>query len=249
MQYSGVTDIGRMRQTNQDSYTIASNEKGDVLAMVCDGIGGGKAGDIASTMVVNTLSEIFSQHSGFIDDRDVLEWIHITIQRVNEKVFSFSTTSNSYRGMGTTLVAILFCSIGKYIINIGDSRAYALYQHGEFRQLTVDHSLVNELINTGQITRQEALVHPQKNVLTNAIGIWATVKADVERFRENVKTFLLCSDGLHGYVNQMTIETIIKNNELSVIEKVRKLLQEALASGGYDNITIIVIEMERNDRP
>ncbi|MFV0552201.1 MAG: Stp1/IreP family PP2C-type Ser/Thr phosphatase [Anaerorhabdus sp.] len=247
MRYYGVTDKGLVRKTNQDNYVIASNEVGDVFAIVCDGIGGGKAGDVASKIAIDYFSEVFSENKGFKDRQDVVIWIRYHISKANDLIFVKSTTTNVYKGMGTTFVGVLLCRVGRFVVNIGDSRVYCTYPDGRFIPVTKDHTLVNDLLKTGEITKEEAEFHPKKNVLTNALGVWDNVRIDIEEHPESISSFLICSDGLYGYVEHDVIKKVMTSKELSTTLKVRNLLNKALRVGGYDNITIILIELEASD--
>ncbi|MEG0076932.1 Stp1/IreP family PP2C-type Ser/Thr phosphatase [Anaerorhabdus sp.] len=247
MRYYGVTDKGLVRKTNQDNYVIASNEVGDVFAIVCDGIGGGRAGDVASKIAIDYFSEMFSENKGFRDEEDVIRWIRYHLLKANDIIFTKSTTSNVYKGMGTTFVGVLICKIGRYVVNIGDSRVYCAYPDGRFVPVTKDHTLVNDLLKTGEITKEEAEFHPKKNVITNALGVWDNVRIDIDPHPEKINSFLICSDGLYGYVEHEVIYKIMMSKELSTTLKVRNLLNKSLKVGGYDNVTIILIELEAND--
>lgn len=247
MRYYGVTDKGLVRKTNQDNYVIASNEIGDVFAVVCDGIGGGRAGDVASKLAIDYFSEMFSENSGFKDKEDVVTWVRYHMKKANDIIFSKSTTSSVLKGMGTTFVGVLLCKVGRFIINIGDSRVYSVTEDNRFKPITTDHTLVQDLIQAGEITKEEAEFHPKKNVLTNALGVWDNIRIDIDECVDKVKSFLICSDGSYGYIGHEVIEKIMLSNELGTTLKVRKLLNTALRAGGFDNITIILIELEVGD--
>ncbi|MCI5773974.1 MAG: protein phosphatase 2C domain-containing protein, partial [Erysipelotrichaceae bacterium] len=152
MKYFGVSDKGLVRNINQDSYCIITSEDGDVFAMVCDGIGGAKAGDIASRMVVDYFSKHFSVHTGFMDLDDASSWLRVNIARINQQIYHLAQANENYKGMGTTLTGILFTRVGRLIVNIGDSRVYGLNYENEFKQLTEDHSLVNDMLKHQEIT-------------------------------------------------------------------------------------------------
>lgn len=243
MRYYGITDKGLIRETNQDNYVTASNEVGDVFALVCDGIGGGNGGDVASKIAVDYLSEKFSKCNGFESDDDVRDWMNKTIRETNNLIFSKSLLSKQLKGMGTTLVGVLITKSAKYIINIGDSRVYCL-NNNDFIQITTDHTLVEDLLKSGEISVEEANVHPKKNILTNALGVWENVKIDIDKYNKDADSFLICSDGLYGYTDHNKIKDVMLNRSLSTIRKVKQLLKIALDAGGYDNITMILIELE-----
>lgn len=247
MKYYGITDKGLIRKNNQDSYVIASNEADDVFAIVADGIGGNLGGDIASRMAVGHFSQMFSETGAFTSPEEVKEWIRQQVAAANDQIFRYGQSHLGMKGMGTTLCGVMMTSIGKFVVNIGDSRAYAWFESGRFSQLTMDHTLVNDMIMHGQLTREEAKNFPRKNVLTNALGVWESVRSDIDTHNEKMAGILLCSDGLHGYVDEKTIRDIVLDREMDPALRARKLLREALAAGGYDNITVILIDLEGDD--
>ncbi|MBQ9328324.1 MAG: Stp1/IreP family PP2C-type Ser/Thr phosphatase [Solobacterium sp.] len=247
MKYFGLTDRGKLRKTNQDSYVIASNRAGDVFAIVCDGIGGGKGGDIASRMAVNHFSIAFSMNEGFAEEAHVRKWLNLEIPAANEEIFRTGRKNAELKGMGTTLTGVLITSCGRFIVNVGDSRTYSYRSDGSFRQLTVDHTLVNDMVRHGELTKEEAKNYPRKNVLTNALGVWEKSRFDLERYDEEVSGFLVCSDGLHGYVEEEVISSIVLNREMDPAIRVRKLYSKAMSAGGYDNITAILIDLEGDE--
>lgn len=243
MKYYGLTDRGLVRKTNQDNYLISTNKSGEVFALVCDGIGGALAGDVASKMAIDYFSEVFSHTESFKDLETIKSWIRYHITQCNEKIYIKGSQSNVYRGMGTTLSGVFIGKCGKLVVNIGDSRVYGVENHAFFKKLTHDHTIAQDMLKQGEITEKEAANHPKKHVLTNALGVWSNVRCDIEQIRESVHEVLICSDGLHGYVETSKIEEIVLNSELTITMKVRRLLKSALNVGGYDNITIIMIEM------
>ena len=247
MKYYGLTNKGLVRRSNQDSYVIAANGADDVFAIVCDGIGGNRGGDIASRMAVGYFSKAFSENEGFSSHEEAREWIRKTVDGANREIFTYGETHARYKGLGTTFCGVMITSIGKYIVNIGDSRVYAFFRNGRFCQMTSDHTLVNDLLMHGELTREEAENFPRKNVLTNALGVWETVRADIDLHQEDFRGLLLCSDGLHGYVREDIIRKIVLDRDLDPSLRVRKLLKEAMTAGGFDNVTAILIDMEGDE--
>ena len=150
--------------------------------------------------------------------------------------------------MGTTLTGVMITSVGIYVVNVGDSRTYAYYPDGSFVQLTVDHTLVNDMLRHGELTPEEARNYPRKNVLTNALGVWEKARFDLDRADRKADGFLVCSDGLHGYVDEEIIKGIVMNREIDPAIRVRRLYSEAMNAGGYDNITAILIDLEGDER-
>lgn len=248
MKFFGATDTGLVRKTNQDSYIIAFNECGDVFVVVCDGIGGSKSGDIASMTAINYLSDVFSATQEFESENDLLMWLRQHLSKANDEIFTLSTTRKEYQGMGTTLVGLLITKHGLHVVNMGDSRCYGYFKNGIFQCCTVDHNLMNDLIKSGEVTPEEAQRNKKKNYLTNALGVWDAIKVDVFRIKDPVDTFLLCTDGLHGYIEESVIEAIIKDKSCSLQNKNKRLMQASMDVGGYDNVTVVLVQMEEGDR-
>lgn len=243
MKYFGMSDVGMVRRSNQDSYMISYNEANDTLAVVCDGIGGGKSGDVASNLTTRHLCEAFAKVNGFTSIEQAQEWVVKQIRVTNDYVFTKSTTQATLQGMGTTLVGVFIGKLGSFIFNVGDSRGYSINQDLELIQVTKDHTLVEELLQKGEITKEQAKDHPKRHVLTNAIGAMGKIKVDTFKIGSDTKYILLCSDGLHGLVSEKEIQTMIVHNRYTVQTKVKKLIEMANLQGGSDNITIVLIEM------
>lgn len=244
MKYYGITDKGKIRKSNQDSYVIASNTNGDLFAIVCDGIGGGRGGDIASSIAVTLLSKAFSETDAFTDGTELKKWLRSEVSYVNKQIFDLGNQTPELKGMGTTLTAVLITSVGKFVVNAGDSRVYSFCKDGQFRQVTIDHTLVQDMIMHGELTREEAANFPRKNVLTNALGVWETVRCDIDTHNEPLAGFLLCSDGLHGYVAAETLKEVVLGQGFDPSLRARRLVRAALDAGGFDNITVVLIDLE-----
>ncbi|MCI5722773.1 MAG: Stp1/IreP family PP2C-type Ser/Thr phosphatase [Erysipelotrichaceae bacterium] len=242
MKYYGITDKGLVRKSNQDSYVIATNTAGDVFAIVADGIGGNLGGDIASRMAVAHFSRVFAESEQFLDADEVRQWLNREIKICNSAIFDYGKQHENLKGMGTTLCAALITQIGIFIVNIGDSRAYAWWHRGQMQQLTVDHTLVNDMLMHHEITPEEAKTFPRRNVLTNALGVWEDVKSDINQHIEKMDGLLLCSDGLHGYVPEKEILKIVIDPHKDTSLRARKLVKAALDAGGYDNVTAILLD-------
>lgn len=240
MKIAGRSDIGLVRSTNQDNYIITENKGGNTLALVCDGIGGAKAGDVASLMVIKYIGEAFSTTERFHTVASAKLWLEKLLHQANDEVFSKTLTNTDYEGMGTTLVGALFVNHEILIANVGDSRAYVL-NNDELKQITSDHSLVNDLVRTGQIEVQDAQSHPQRNILTNALGVVSNLKVDIFTITKADK-ILLCSDGLSGYVSKDVMRDVL-NSEDSIETMLSKLIKAANDAGGYDNTTVIIIDL------
>ena len=237
MEIYGLTDIGLIRDMNQDSYLISKNDNGDVLLLVCDGIGGAKAGEVASGETVKYFQENFPKAPVFRDLIMAREYISHHVRLANKRVYQLSRNFEEFRGMGTTLTGLLITKHGTLSINVGDSRVYGFLNHKAFR-LTIDHTLVNEMLLSGQITYEESVNHPKKHYLVRAIGMWDSVEVDVHKVKD-MEYYLVCSDGLHGFLSNEELLSIVYEEGKSVEEKTKELLDAALLKGGYDNITLI----------
>lgn len=240
MRYFGASDVGLHRKQNQDSYGIFENEQQEILALVCDGIGGGLAGDVASHMAVTHLKERFLTHPIFQSDQDVKKWVQGVIKEANDLIFVQSAKSVDFKGMGTTCVGLIYALDTTYIFNVGDSRIYGVYNHALI-PLTEDHSFVQDLLKAGEITEEEAKHHPNRNMLTNALGIWDAVKVDVNKIRKDYQMILICSDGLHAYVNESDILQVLENKN-TFKQKVFDLIELSKNAGGYDNVSVILLD-------
>ncbi|SEK83822.1 protein phosphatase [Carnobacterium iners] len=235
------SDIGKKRKNNQDFANYFENNQGIPLAVLCDGMGGHKAGDIASEMAVSHLGDAW-ENSGLTDVDTIVEWIKEHINIENTRIVEKSTQYPDLEGMGTTLVAVALVENHFIVANVGDSRAYH-FINGNLKQVTDDHSLVNELLKSGEITTEAAMNHPQKNILTRSLGV--TKKVDVDIVTTSISTgnqLLLCSDGLTNMVNDKEIAKILTISSTSLKEKVSELVSLANANGGYDNVTVMLIE-------
>lgn len=240
MEYFAQTDIGKMRSKNQDQAVISVNSKDQVLAIVCDGMGGHKAGEIASRVMADHIVSNFRIYPSFSSGEEIEQWILETIFQANEIILKMAQTSENLEGMGTTVVLAVIDEDEAYICHVGDSRAYVL-KDGELKQITKDHSLVNALIDQGAITVEEAKHHSQKNVLLQAIGATLGIKPSMQRVDIKDQLLLLCSDGLYNSLDDIEIAAIL-NSEEKITDKVSQLIDSANQSGGLDNIGIAVVD-------
>lgn len=245
MEYYGMTDVGIVRNDNQDAYLSVMNNGGDYFHLVCDGIGGGNAGNVASLKAIQFLGEEFSTTSAFHDLDAAQSWIFAAIQKVNDYVFTMSKKTLAYEGMGTTLVGLFIGKSGKFVVNVGDSRAYLLTSTSLI-QLTQDHTLAQELYKNGEIKKNEINSHPKRNVLTNAIGIVSRVLIDFNEVNDG-DMVLLCSDGLHGYILEDSIRRVLQLEDYTLRQKAERLIELANNAGGYDNVTVILIDLSEVD--
>lgn len=241
MNYASLTDKGLHREKNQDSFCNVTNKVGDVLLMICDGIGGGKAGEVASGEVVKYFINIFKNNDGFNNLDEAKEFMRANIIKANEEVFRLSCRYKDFKGMGTTLTGLLYTKNGVITFNVGDSRVYGFADNKLFK-LTVDHTLVNEMIKKGELTLEESLTHPKRHYLVKAVGVWDYVEADIHQVAV-MDQYLICSDGLSSYVEENDIKTVMNNKELSTEQKVNELVKLSILAGGYDNVSVIVFDV------
>ncbi len=239
MNYSFKTDVGKVRKTNEDSIYVSKNKYGDLIAIVADGMGGHNAGDIASKVTVSKIGKKWSITDSIKNVASAKRWLSNEIKNVNQHILTHSQNEQILSGMGTTVVIAMVLEDCTIIANVGDSRAYALINR-DLIQVTHDHTLVNELLENGKITKEEALVHPQKNVLMQAVGTSKVLKIDFFELTNNYGSLLLCSDGLTNTVSNEKITDIMVNNTTEVA--VNKLIEEANRNGGYDNISVAILK-------
>ena len=239
MEYFGITDKGRVRPTNQDIYRLEVRpEKESAFVLVCDGMGGANAGNVASRFAADSF---LADAAGALDSAPDEIVRHKTmlhaLEKANDTVFGLAGRQPEFRGMGTTLVGAFVQGREASILNVGDSRAY-LFDGETLRQVSEDHSYVEEMRRLGRISAEDARTHPQKNLITRAVGVDATVDGDLfEVELRDMDILLLCSDGLTGMVEDEKIaEVLAKAGTLE--DKGRELLTLALEGGGRDNITV-----------
>ncbi|KKK39611.1 protein phosphatase [Mesobacillus campisalis] len=235
-----MTDKGKVRLHNEDNGGIFTNLEGQRLAIVADGMGGHRAGDVASEMTINYLREKWEKAGNIGTAEESYTWLETAIKEVNTLVFRHSQENTNCEGMGTTIVAAICTALFVTVANIGDSRAYILNEAG-FQQLTEDHSLVNELVRSGQISREDAEHHPRKNVLLRALGTENTVEMDIKTIIfEDGDMLLLCSDGLTNKVSQEELSRILAQDS-TLGEMASEMVGLANQNGGEDNITLAIV--------
>lgn len=232
MQAQGFTHLGK-RGNNEDYFIVDLSHN---LFIIADGMGGHNAGEVASTLAANTVKE-------FIVNADLehpLQTIEKAVQAANYKVYAQASLGTAREGMGTTLVVVWVVGAIAYIAHVGDSRAY-LIRGGAIERITLDHSLVQAMIENGGLSEAEAQHHPKRNILTRAIGMESSVEVDVKTviLRKN-DILLLCTDGLSGILGDMEILHLIESST-SENEASRQLVNTVVEKGGQDNITAVVV--------
>ena len=240
MKIQSFTDTGRVRDMNQDAFKTGFFKDGGAWAVVCDGMGGVSGGQIASEICVNEVSlHIEKGYRKSMSMKSVKNLLVSAITAANIKVFETASENKEYFGMGTTIVAVVILNGFAAVAHVGDSRAYFI--NDNIRQITRDHSVVQYLIDTGRITKEAAKTHPDRNVITRAVGVNPEVDVDVDIIPINEgETILICSDGLYEYVSEKEMFDMIKNPDED--EPAKKLLEMANEAGGKDNITVVTVE-------
>ena len=240
MKTAALSDIGKLRKDNQDSYFAITNKKGVYFLCVADGMGGHKAGDVASRYAVNELRSYFSiwDETNFFKSTNEIKSV---ISNINSSLFKMAQDNEEYEGMGTTLTICITDGSSGHIFHVGDSRAYIINE-SRIRKLTKDHSLVQYMVDTGQITSEEAKTHPNKNVITRSIGTDEDINVDFYKFEflPNDR-LLLCSDGLYDSISEEEIKNIVSSAR-NLNSAARKLIEAANKGGGKDNITAVMFE-------
>lgn len=239
MKTYSITDVGKRREMNQD-YVFASDQPvGNLpnLLIVADGMGGHKAGDLASRYAVETMVEYIRDAK---KEERPIPLLGAAIHTANDAVAAKAKSSRDLEGMGTTVVAAVVQGEYLYIANVGDSRLYLIDR--EIEQITRDHSLVEEMIRVGELKREDARKHPDRNVITRAVGVHTPVKIDFFDVKlERGDIILLCSDGLTNMVEDPEILRIVRKSS-SLKEAAQKLVNEANKNGGKDNISVVLAE-------
>lgn len=241
MQYWGLTDVGCVRTQNQDAYLIEQLDKHTLLCVVCDGMGGAKSGNIASSLAADVfVQQVKQTWNGEYNQSNVDKLLKNAVKLANFTVFDQSQQFEEFTGMGTTLVAMLLCGQTATIVNVGDSRVYYIDRVG-IHQITVDHSVVQLMIQRGELTPEQAKSYPGKSLITRAIGTEAVVSCDI--FHKKVSKgdyFLLCSDGLSNLMDDQEILFEVAHGQ----EKEKcchRLLEIAKKRGAPDNVTSILV--------
>lgn len=240
MVFACKTDIGKKRKSNQDSYAVGELPGNAGWAVVCDGMGGANGGNIASSLAVKTISEqISSSWREGMSGKSINNLLQSALAAANINIYDQSASSRELSGMGTTVVAVIISDDIAYVAHAGDSRGY-LISPDIITQLTTDHSLVQSMIESGTITEEEARSHPNKNVITKALGIDEEIEPEFSEFElEKDDYILICTDGLTGYVEPEEFNSIIRNTDYSDCPQV--LVDTANKNGGGDNITVVQI--------
>ena len=241
MQYWGLTDPGCVRPQNQDSYTVERLDRNTVLAVVCDGMGGAKSGNIASSLAADVfVQEVRRTWTASMNQEKINQMLYSAVKLANFTVFDQAQQFEEFDGMGTTLVAVLVRSRHVTVVHVGDSRAYRINNDGIW-QMTRDHSLVQMMVERGELSREMAKSYPGKNFITRAIGTEPIVECDISHLELTKGEFLLlCSDGLSNVLDdqEMLFEVIHGVNKQDCCQR---LLDIAKGRGAPDNVTSVLV--------
>ena len=235
-----LTDTGIVRNHNEDSVIIIKNSDDSILMAVADGMGGHKAGEVASSLAISYLSNRFMESFFKMNKAGAVEWIKTCVNEINGQIFKYTEENPESKGMGTTLVMAIITE--EYILfgNIGDSSGYVM-KDNKLHKVTHDHTVVNLLLAAGELTQEEAKNHPKKNILMNALGINDPIEIDVFDCNMDIDEILLCSDGLTTMLTDDTIEKVLLE-DISVSEQVVKLIKKANNRGGNENISVACLK-------
>ena len=232
-----MTDSGRVRNHNEDSVTILKNASDEYLMVVADGMGGHRKGEVASSIAVSRLGKRFNDTPSIGTKLDAVNWLNDNINEINKEILEYGENNVDSKGLGTTVVVALLTK--NYLIfgNIGDSSGYVI-KNNKLHQVTKAHTLVNLLVEAGNITEEEAKIHPKKNILMKALGVSEKCELDIFDVDIESEAILLCSDGLTNMLSDEQIEKVLLDEEMDIEEKVDKLIKKCNARGGNDNISI-----------
>ena len=240
MEFAYLTDPGQVRDHNEDSVTIIKNESEEILMAVADGMGGHKGGEIASSIAITHISKRFADSIKVGDKEEAINFLKEVVSEANMLLYKYTEDNPESVGMGTTIVIALLTKDYLLFGNIGDSSGFVI-KDKKLYKITSDHTLVNLLVKSGEITEEEAKDHPRKNVLMRALGANITVEMDVFDVERDVEAILLCSDGLTNMLDEKQIETVL-DSDIGIDAKVQKLINKANNRGGTDNISVAYLE-------
>ena len=240
MKIDAGSDIGRVRETNQDYVNYVVLGENEFFCVLCDGMGGHRAGEVASSLCGEDLIKSFPKHPPFFTDADIKAYFVEILEHANHIIKHEANSNQAYDGMGTTAVIAYVVDENIYISHVGDSRAYIFCNH-QLIQITEDDTLVNDLVKKGYLTANQAKNHPKKNILSQAFGVSTALNISFHKDSCDFDALLLCSDGLYNSLNNDEIVEILELTT-NVKEKTSTMLQQARMLGGYDNISVLLVE-------
>ena len=240
--YASKVDIGKVRLNNEDKAATLTNSRGNILLIVCDGMGGANKGDLASSIAVEVISEEFQEKDRFPSKLFARRWVANVIRKANAEIFRQASHNQKYQGMGTTITLVLIVSDYMIVAQAGDSRAYS-FRNRNLEQITEDQTYVQYLYRIGEITKEEIETHPKRHVLMNALGIYPSLDLEINVRPYLGDTILVCSDGLYNNVPFKDLLSIMKGTD-TPDQKVNELVSLANANGGSDNIAVVIWEAQ-----
>ena len=246
MQTYYLTDAGKVREHNEDSVIIVKNSNKEYLLAVADGMGGHQDGETASSITIEYLRNAFLEYESIGDKANAVNFMREKVKKINEMIFDYANNHEESKGMGTTLVAAILTDDYLVFGNIGDSSGYVLKDDKLFK-VTKDHTLVNLLLNTGELTEEEAKKHPKKNVLMRALGANDPIEIDIFDVETEIQAIMLCSDGLTNMLDEEQITNVLTTKELTIEEKILRLIKKSNNRGGSDNISIAYLLKESGE--
>ncbi len=242
MQVFGKSDIGLKRKSNQDCFYYAKVNENTLWAIVCDGMGGVNGGDVASNLAVKSIKDSLNNENWEEPSEtqsNIKKMLRNALKKANLEIFTNAQDNKDLAGMGTTAVLVAVTEDKIHVAHVGDSRAY-LVRQGKIKQLTIDHSMVQEMIDEGEITHEEAKMHPNKNIITRALGISKDVDVDYSmKTKKPGDSIIICTDGLTNYLDQKEILEYFKSEKGEAL--VDGLISAANERGGADNITVVTL--------
>ena len=240
MNYFYLTDSGKVRSQNEDSVIVVKNASGEYLLAVADGMGGHRGGEIASSIAISHVGKRFASSGGIGTKEDAVRWISESAKEANALIYKYTSEHPESDGMGTTLVVAVVTSKFLLFGNIGDSSGY-IYKNKKLHKITSDHTLVNLLVESGELTEEEAKDHPRKNVLMKALGANGNIEMDIFDVETNIDGIMLCSDGLTNMLDEEAIAKVLSEKG-SVEDRLSKLITKSNNRGGTDNISVAFLE-------
>lgn len=245
MEFVANTDIGKKRANNEDSFFAKCYNDEIALYVVADGLGGYEGGEFASKMLVDSISNYIEsnlERLPKLNENNIKNILNVSLNLANKKIYDLEKTDEKYKGMGTTIVLLLKVKSKLFYMSVGDSRMYHITSDfSKIEQITVDDTYVNELIKTNVITKEEAIDHPQKHVLTKAVGILKNINANVEILNKDKGYLLLCSDGVSNMLSCEEILEVFSKNDFSKLAD--NIIKKANLNGGNDNITVVIVKL------
>ncbi len=241
-----LTDTGKVRDHNEDSVTILKNANNEYLLAVADGMGGHKAGEVASSMAIDHITSKFNEFEKIGSKSYAIDWIRKEVAEINKSIFAYTSEHSESKGMGTTFVIALYTQDYLLFGNVGDSSGFVL-KKGKLYKVTKDHTLVNLLVSSGELTPEEAENHPKKNILMRALG--ANNPAEVDIFDvalDDIDSILLCSDGLTTMLNENQIEKVLSGSG-SLEERITRLIRKSNVRGGTDNMSVACLQLNEKE--